>query len=64
MAQSVKCQTLDVGSGHDLMIVRSTLKLGSMLTAWGLLGILSLLLSLPLLPHSLPLTLSLKTNKK
>ena len=59
MAQSVKGRTLDLGSGHDLTAGLS-LSLGSMLTAWSLLGILSLPLSLPLL--LLPLALS-KINK-
>ena len=31
MAQSVGCQTLDFGSGHDLRVVRSSPALGSAL---------------------------------
>ena len=42
VAQSVKHQTLDFGSGHDLRVVRSSPTSGSVLTAWSLLGILSL----------------------
>ena len=49
-AQSVKHLTLDFGSGHDLMVVRLRTALGSTLTAWSLLGILSLSLSLCLTP--------------
>ena len=30
VAKSVKCQTLDFSSGHDLRVLRSSLKLGSM----------------------------------
>ena len=48
MAQSVKRRTLDFGSGHDLMAVRSSPASGSVLIAWNLLWILSLSLSLPL----------------
>ena len=49
---------LDFGSGHDLVFVGSSPVSGSRLTAWNLLGILSLPLSL-LLPSSLCLSLSL-----
>ena len=31
VAQSIKCPTLDVGSGHDLTVVRSSPLLGSTL---------------------------------
>ena len=54
---SVECLTLDFGSGHDLLVYELSPTLGSELTPWSLLGILSLLLSLPL-PHSLSLSLS------
>ena len=63
MAQSVKYLTRDFGSGHDLTVPEIELELGSMLTAWSLLGILSLSLSLPLL-HSFSLSLSLTLKKK
>ena len=49
MAQLVKCLNLDFGSGHDLSFGRLSLQLGSMLFAWSLLKILSLLFPL-LLP--------------
>ena len=45
MAQLVKRLTLDLSSGHDLMVHEFEPLLGSMLTAWSLLGILFLLLS-------------------
>ena len=49
VAQSVEHLTLDVSSGHDLRVLRSSLTLGSMLgMAWSLLEILCLPLSLPL----------------
>ena len=49
MAQSVKYPTLDFGSGHDLTKgLRSSPALGSVLTAWSLLEVLSLPPSLPL----------------
>ena len=32
MAQSVKCPTLDFGSGHDLMVLRLSPALGSALS--------------------------------
>ena len=60
VAQSIKHTTLDFGSGHDLMILRSSPTSGSLLTAWRLLGILILPLSLPL-PCSC--SFSPKTNK-
>ena len=50
VAQSVKNLTLDVGSGHDLVVVRSSPALGSVLSE---LGILSFLLSLPSPAHAL-----------
>ena len=48
VAQSVKCLTLDLGSGHDLMVCQFEPVLGSLLSAWSLLQILSLPLSLSL----------------
>ena len=42
VAQSVKRQTLGVGSDRDLTVVRSSPRSGSELTAQNLLGILSL----------------------
>ena len=48
VAESVKCPTLDFGSGHDLKVVRSSPKLGSALMARSLRGILSLPFSLTL----------------
>ena len=50
VAQSVECLTLDFGSGHDLMVHEIEPLVKLMLTAWRLLGIISLLLSLPLSP--------------
>ena len=44
-AQSVKCLTLDFGSGRDLTVVGSSPTLGSALTVWSLLGVYSLSLS-------------------
>ena len=55
MAQSVKRPTLDLGSGHNLTVVRLSPVLGFM--PWSLLGILSLPLSAPP-PLMLPLSLS------
>ena len=53
MAQSVKHLTLDFGSDHDLTVHEFRAS-GSVLTAWSLLGILCLPLSLPLhYSHSL-----------
>ena len=49
VAQSVKHPSLDFGSGHDLRVHEFEPMLGSVLTAWSLLGILSLPLSAPLL---------------
>ena len=60
MAQSVERLTLDLGSGHDLMVVRLSPELVSVRTVWSLLGILSL--SLSLCPSSV-LSLPLKLNK-
>ena len=48
VAQSVKRLTLDFDSGHDLAVRELELQSGSALTAWSLLGVPSLLLSLPL----------------
>ena len=49
MAQSVKGQTLDVGSGHDLTVHEIETCVGLCTdSTWSLLGILSLLLSLSL----------------
>ena len=56
--QLVKRPILDVSSGRDLVVVRSSPTLGSALTVHGLLRILSLPLSLPL-PRSHAHTLSL-----
>ena len=42
MAQSVKHLTFDFSSRHDLMVHGIKPVLGSVLTAWSLLGILSL----------------------
>ena len=55
MAQSVEYVTLDFGSGYDLTVGEIP-TLGSVLTLWTLLGILSFSLSLsaaPLLMFSL-----------
>ena len=41
VAQSVKHPILDFGSSHDLMFSEIKLHIGSALTAWRLLGILS-----------------------
>ena len=62
MAQSVKCPTLDFGSGHDSCFVGSSPPSGSTLTVQSLLEILSLPFTL-LLPRSCSLALSLKINK-
>ena len=59
MAQSVECPTLDVSSGHDLMVREIKPHISSEWTVWSLLGILSLPLS-----ASLPLALSLSQNKE
>ena len=48
VAQSVKHLTLDIGSGHNLIVMRLSSKSGSALTAWKLLEILSLPLFLTL----------------
>ena len=53
MAQSVESLTLDFGSGHDLVVVSSSSKSGSVLAVQSLLGILALAL-----PHTLSLSLS------
>ena len=57
MAQSVKCLTLDFGSGHDLAVCEFELTLGSLLTAQRMLGILSL-------TAPPPLTLALSQKNK
>ena len=58
VAQSVKQWTLDFSSGHDLIITRWSPSSGSALTAWSLLGILSLSPSL-----SVPLLFALSLSK-
>ena len=45
MAQLAKRPSLDLGSGHDLMVHEIEPAWGSVLTPWSLLGILSLCLS-------------------
>ena len=64
MAQAVKCLTLDLGSGHDLMIHGMEPHIGSVLTARSLLGIFSLCPS-PVCAVSLSLRINkiLKTKK-
>ena len=52
VAQSVKCPTLDFGSGHGLRVLGSSPTSGSTHWVWNLLKILSLPLPLALLPHS------------
>ena len=59
VAWSVKCPTLDLGSGHDFMVVRLSPVSRSTL-GWSLLKILSLSLSVCLSAH----TLSLRKKKK
>ena len=54
MAQQVERPTLEGGLGHDPRVVRSSPVSGSVLTGRRLLGILSLLLSLPLPTHTCP----------
>ena len=64
VAQLVEHPTLDVSSGHDLMVLMGLSPMsGSMLTAWSLPGILSLSpsLSAPPLPSCM-CTLSLKNK--
>ena len=71
VAQSVKRQTLDFGSAHDLTVVGSSLGVEpwgralcpAQCRAWSLLGILSFRLPLPL-PHVCACVLSLKKLKK
>ena len=58
MAQWVKQPTLDLGSGHDLMVHEFEAASGSVLTAQSLLRILCLPLSAPLLLMSLSFSLS------
>ena len=65
VAQLVKRLTLDLGSCHDLEVCGIQPLVGSVLTAWSLLGILSLPLFLYLLlPCSLTLTLSQNKLRK
>ena len=56
MTQPLKCPTLDLGSGHGLMVCRfdphSRLSVGSMRPAWDSLSVP------PLLVFSLPLCLN------
>ena len=61
VAQSMKRQTLDFGSGHDLMVCGFESRSGSALTVGSLLGVLSP--SLPL-PVSHVLSLKNKHQKK
>ena len=64
VAQTVECSTLGFGSGHDLTVRGFGPTLGSVLTAWSLLGILSLSLSLsPSLSLALPHLYSLCLSK-
>ena len=64
VAQSVKCPTLDFGSGHNLMVHEIQPCVSSALIAWSLLGILSLPFYLPFpLSRSLSPCLSLSQNK-
>ena len=65
MAQLVKRPTLDFGSGHDPRAVGSSPASGSALTVRGLLGILSLPLSVSLSPaRALSPSLSKQTHKQ
>ena len=57
VAQSVKCLTLDFGSGPDLMVPEIILVYGSALMVWSLLEIFSLSLILPTPLNTLFLTL-------
>ena len=59
MAQWVKRSTLDLCSGHDVMVVGLSPALGSVLTERSLLGILSLSLAVP---HSFVRSLSLSLS--
>ena len=61
VAHLVKRPILDFGSGHDLTVPEFKPHMGSVLTVWSLLGILSLPLHLCAL--SLSLSLSLSQNK-
>ena len=63
VAPSVKCPTLDFGSGHDLKIREWSPTSVSALTAWSLLGILSVPLSC-LCAHVCALSLSLSVSLK
>ena len=62
--QLVKGLPLDFSSGLDLMVLESNPMLDSALTAWSLLGILSLSLSLSLSLPAHALSLSNKLLKK
>ena len=66
-AQSLKRGTLDLGSGRDLTVREFEPLMGSALTAWSPLGILSLSplasLSVPLPDSCCLFFLSLKINK-
>ena len=62
MAQSVKCRTLGLGSGRDLMVFEFEPRMGSVLTVWRLLGILALSVSLPC-SRAHALSLPLKISK-
>ena len=59
MAQLVEHLTLDFGSGHDLTICEIESCIGLSLTAWSLLGILSLISLCPS-PNLCTLSLSQK----
>ena len=48
LGDAVKCPTLDLGSGHNLVVWEIKPSVSSALTAQGLLGLLSLPLSLSL----------------
>ena len=64
MAQSIKNLTPVLGPGYDLTVLSLSPASGSVLTAWSLLGILSLSASLSApLPLVVCLSLSLKINK-
>ena len=63
VAQLVRLPTLDFSSDHDLMVSEIEPLSGSVLAAWSLLEILSLLLYTPLPFPSHALSLSLTQNK-
>ena len=69
VAQSVKCLTLDFGSGHDLTVGEFGPVMGCVLTVRSLLGILCVSFSVSALPFlslspSLPLSLFLFLKNK